>query len=188
MALSLEQIRKNKSEKKNVMNFNSSTESRPYETIQKGQLTKPDSKIKKIDEKLEKIEKKTEKLLIKAKEQANKKLPLDYQSTTDQVPLAYQSTTTQVKRDVSFLTYQMLSARKLPKKILNHVRKNAFKIENDQWYSKIDSFELSDETQKPPRDLQLAVKRLQAEGWFTIIESSTSGYRKLKIEPENYGL
>lgn len=159
------------------------------ESVQKGPLkiiTKEELLSQK-EQKLIKIENKTEKLIARAKKANKKAKPLNSHTTTTQKPLNYHSTTTQNKREVSYLTYQMMPSKKIPKQILNHVRKNAFKIQNE-WYSKIDSFDLSDEIQKEPRELQLAVKRLHAEGWFLIIETSTSGYRRLKIQPETYGL
>jgi len=157
------------------------------EPVKKGELTKPESKIERVDKQLKKIELKTDKLLEKAKAIEDNKLPLTNHSRTTQPPLKNQSFTTQKKRDVSFLTFQSMPSRKTPKQILNHVRENAFTSEG-AWFSKIDSYDLATTVGKPPRDLQLAVKRLSEEGWFQIIETSTSGYRILKINPEEYGL
>jgi hypothetical protein len=165
------------------------TSGRPPEEIRKGELKKLalENILEKEDARLEKIEAKTNKLLLKAEQINEPKLPISYPSLTTQLPVNCQSTTTQNKRSVSFLTFQSMPSRKIPRQILNHVRQNAFMNEG-AWYSKIDSYELAMATGKSPRDLQLAVKRLFEEGWFRIIETSTSGYRILKIKPEEYGL
>lgn len=183
MALTLDKINQLRKAKTNTVKYNGVEESRPYE---KGALTKPNP-LKIADEKLERIEKKTDRLLEKAKRIETKKEQGNYPSNTPQLPVNYQSTTTQNKRGVSGLIYQSMPSRKIPKQILNHIKQNIF-YEKNECYSKIDSYELSVSTGKVARDLQLPIKRLAQDGWFEVIETSTSGYRLLKINPENYGL
>jgi hypothetical protein len=160
------------------------------EPVAKGELKKPETKIEKVDRQLKKVEEKTDKLLEKAKasqEKIEANLPYNYQPTTPQVPVKHPIATIQNKRTVSFLTFQTMPARLAPRQILNHVRQYAF-INEGVWYSKIDTFELTLLTGKSARDLQKPVRRLIEEGWFEIVETSTSGYRILKINPVEYGL
>lgn len=157
------------------------------EKVERGALTTPISKLEKLDKQLENVEIKTDKLLEKAKAIEDKKVPLGHQSPATQLPVKHPSATTQKERSVSFLTFQSMPSRKTPKQILNHILQNAF-INEGNWFSKIDSYDLALAVGKSPRDLQLAVKRLSEEGWFQVIETSTSGYRILKINPEEYGL
>lgn len=157
------------------------------EPVGKAELKKPISKLEKLDKQLRNVEIKTDKLLEKAKNIEDRRSARNNQSTTTQSPVKSHSAATQIRRSVSFLTFQSMPSRKTPKQILSHIRQNAF-INEGNWFSKIDSYDLALAVGKPPRDLQLAVKRLCEEGWFQILETSTSGYRILKINPEEYGL
>lgn len=181
MALTLEQINKNKQQKKNTLNLNSSEKPRPYE-VKKGELTKPDP-VKKLDEKLEKIEKKTNKLIEKHEKMLTTKTP----QTSNKIHTNTTQAINKPKREASYFTYICMPPRKLPRKILDHVKDNAFH-ENGEWYSKIDSYELSAKVQMNSHQVSNTVRQLKIEGFFEVIESSTSGYRLLKINPETFGI
>ena len=131
---------------------------------------------------LEKIEKKTEKLLKKAKEAK------DSPRTTRTQPTNNSSTTpVQSKREVSFMTLRMMPPRKTPRIILEHIKVNAFE-ENGDWFSTIDSYELSSLTNKTSDQNGTTVRRLRDQGWFEIIKADSGGFRLVTINPENYGL
>lgn len=91
------------------------------------------------------------------------------------------------RRDASYTTLQCLPLRLVPRKILDHIRANAFQNEG-HWFSRIDSFEIQDIIQKDSNHLRKAISRLKDEGWFEVIEASSAGYRLLKIDPKNFGL
>jgi hypothetical protein len=93
----------------------------------------------------------------------------------------------QNKRTASYTTLQCLPMRLVPRKILDHIKANAFQSEGD-WFSRVDSFEIQDSLQKDSNHLRKAISRLKDEGWFEVIEASSSGYRLLKIDPKNFGL
>lgn len=187
MALTLEEIRKNKSQKRNTINFNSIEESRPFETTPKGQLTiiTKEKRLEKLDEKLKKVEDRTYQLI----ERHNaKKLKAENttQTITKETPNTH-LTLPNLKRDISKTTYLCMPERKIPKQILRHVEKNIFK-ENGEYFSKIDTYQLIEELtpKKTAHYISKTIHRLRDEGWFEIIKSNSSGYRLLKIEIENF--
>ena len=77
--------------------------------------------------------------------------------------------------------------RKLPRKILDHIKANAW-AENGEWFSRIDSYELSLVAEINAHQIGNTVRQLKNEGFFEIIEHSTSGYRLLKINPIIFGI
>ena len=77
--------------------------------------------------------------------------------------------------------------RKLPRRILDHVKANAW-TENGEWFSRIDSYELSLVAEINSHQIGNTVRQLKNEGFFEIVEHSTSGYRLLKINPIIFGI
>lgn len=153
----------------------------------KSSIRKKNAQKKKIDNKIKSLtkkEKQTNQLLIKAKKKKDRSKP-----DTTRKQLRYNSDTARVqnKRDVSFVALRMMPMRKSPRKILEYVKRNAYK-ENNDWFSIIDSYELSEITGKNADQNGTTIKRLKNQGWFEILKFDTRGSRLLKINPNNFGL
>lgn len=153
----------------------------------------PESPTEKADKKWAKVESRTEKLMAKAEKKNAINIAethtTDQYTGTDQVQDNDKTGTAhvQTKRSASYFTFLCLPSRKAPRMILNQVKANAFKVENE-WYSRLDSFEAIEIIQKDSNHLRKAISRLKEEGWFKVLEASSSGYRLLKIDPSDFGL
>jgi len=166
-------------------------ESLNNELVKKGELKKPESKIEKIDKQLEKVEKKTDRLIARSKsitdkvEQSNGD---NIHDTTIHHPNSIHTTTLHHSRlTASRFDFISMSPKKLPKQILNHVRDRAF-FHNGECFSSIDTYELITITHKKAHHLSTQISRMELQGWFQIIKSSSAGHRTIKIEPEHYGI
>jgi len=164
------------------------------QVVKKGELTKPESKLVKIDRQLEKIETKTSKMIEKDKKQKDNReirelVKLSSNSTESVTSLSrnYTDTLQGPRCDKSLHDLLSMPSRKIPRQVLNYVKAHAYQI-NGEWFSAIDSFELSELTGKSAHHLSDAISILKRNGWFDIINSSTSGSRTLRINPEIYGL
>jgi hypothetical protein len=162
-------------------------ESFSNEPVAKGELKKPESKIEKVDRQLRKIEDKTDSLLKKAKERGERENSENPTSSIPQPIIKTTSTLHHSEPRASHFAFMSLPPRKIPRQILNHIKSNAFSS-SGQWFSRIDSYELMSSTGKTAHYLSVAIGRLALEKWFEIIESSSGGYRILKIDPEIYGI
>jgi AraC-like DNA-binding protein len=80
-----------------------------------------------------------------------------------------------------------MSPKKIPKQILNYVKEKHF-IHNGDFFSLIDSYELSQRTGKSAHHLATQISRMEEQGWFKIIKSSSGGHRTIQINPEIYGI
>ena len=153
----------------------------------------PQSPTEKADKKWAKVESKTEKLMAIAEKKnaisAAETNTDDQYTGTDQVQSSDNPgiSRVQTKRSASYFTFLCLPPRKVPRMILNQIKANAFKVENE-WYSRLDSFEAIEIMQKDSNHLRKAISRLKEEGWFKVLEASSSGYRLLKIDPADFGL
>lgn len=163
------------------------------EPVKKGELTKPESKIERLDKQLEKVENRTSDLIAKhvAKEEAktkkNQQFSIDSAQSTHKLATNPPQTINKTKRAASFYAYVCMPPRKLPRKILDHVKANAW-AENGEWFSRIDSYELSLVAEINAHQIGNTVRQLKNEGFFEVIEHSTSGYRLLKINPIIFGI
>jgi hypothetical protein len=151
--------------------------------IPRGELKKPISSLEKLDNQLSKIEIKTSHLLEKVDNASKTKSAQSHHKLSINSP----QTSNKIKREASFYTYICMPPRKLPRKILDHVKANAW-LENGDWYSRIDSYELSQMAEINAHQIGNTVRQLRNEGFFEIIEHSTSGYRLLKINPLIFGI
>ncbi len=163
------------------------------EPVKKGELTKPESKIERLDKQLEKVENRTSNLIAKhvAKEEAkakkNQQFTIDSAQSTHKLATNSPRTINKTKREASFYAYICMPPRNLPRKILDHVKGNAW-AENGEWFSRIDSYELSLVAEINAHQIGNTVRQLKNEGFFEVIEHSTSGYRLLKINPIIFGI
>ena len=164
------------------------------EPVKKGELTKPESKLVKIDRQLEKIETKTSRLIERDKRQKDNretrelaKLSSNSTETVTSLSRNYTDTLQSPRCSVSFHDLLSMPSRKIPRQVLNYVKAHAYQI-NGEWFSAIDSYELSELTGKSAHHLSDAISILKRNGWFDVINSSTSGSRTLRINPEIYGL
>ena len=161
------------------------------EPVKKGELKKPESKIEKIDKQLEKVEKKTDRLIARSKsitdrvEQSN--IDNIHTSSNQQPDSKATSTLHHSRLIASFFDYISMSPKKLPKQILNHVKDRAF-FHEGQCFSSIDTYELAVKTNKKAHHLSTQISRMESQGWFQIIKSSSAGHRTIKIEPKHYGI
>lgn len=161
------------------------------EPIQKGELTKPISNIEKIDKQLEKIEKKTDRLIAKNKsiidrvEQA--KAPVLDTTSIQQASNIHTTSLHHSRLIASHFDFISMSPKKLPKQILNHIRDRAF-FHNGECFSSIDTYELISKTHKKAHHLSTQISRMESQGWFLVIKSSSAGHRTIKIEPKFYGV
>lgn len=140
------------------------------------------------DKKWAKVEVKTEKLLEKASRIKEASLGASSPESGNKLAINNAETHPKTKRDASFFTYICLPPRKLPRKILDHVKANAFKDPDGNWFSKIDTFELKEVTKTNSHQASNTIRQLRDEGFYDILDFSTAGYRLLKINPETYGL
>lgn len=140
------------------------------------------------DKKWAKIEAKTEKLLEKASRIKEASLSTSSPEGDNKLAINNAETHHKAKRDASYYTYICLPPRKLPRKILDHVRANAFKGPDGNWFSKIDTFELKEVTKTNSHQASNTIRQLRDEGFYDVLDFSTAGYRLLKINPETYGL
>lgn len=149
----------------------------------------PESSAEKAERKWAKIESKTGSLIAKAEKKNTKSIigeanPSTRQVQGDDIP---GTSRVQTKRTVSHTTFLCLPSRKAPRMILNQIKANAFNVDS-AWYSRLDSFEAIEIIQKDSNHLRKAISRLKEEGWFEVLEASSSGYRLLKIDPAVFGL
>jgi hypothetical protein len=153
----------------------------------------PESPVEKAERKWAKIESKTGSLIAKAEKKNTQNVArepnLKEIQGTSQVQTSDNQGTfrVQTRRVASYITLLCLPPRKAPRMILNQIKANAFKVESI-WYSRLDSFEAIEIIQKDSNHLRKAISRLKEEGWFEVVEASSSGYRLLKIDPVVYGL
>jgi len=157
-------------------------EGAPEVEIRRGELKKQESPLKKLDKKLEKVEIKTDKILEKVARSREKS-----EETSNRLAINSPQTHHKTKRAASYFTYICLPPKKLPRKILDHIKKNAF-LENKEWFSKIDSYELKENTGINSHQASNTIRQLRDEGFFEILDYSTAGYRLLKINPETFNL
>jgi hypothetical protein len=145
-----------------------------------------DEALEKSVKKWKKLEDRTDRHIARqeTKIQKKKENPGTSQVQPNDIP---GTTRVQNKRSASYSTMQCLPLRLTPRKILDHIKSNAFKSE-ENWFSRIDSFEIQDSIQKDSNHLRKAISRLKDEGWFEVVEASSAGYRLLKIDPINFGL
>ena len=163
------------------------------EPVKKGELTKPESKIERVDKQLEKVESRTSDLIAKyvtreeVKTKKARELTTNSTQSPHKLPIESPQTINKTKREASFYAYVCMPPRKLPRKILDHVKTNAW-TENGEWFSRIDSYELSLVAEINAHQIGNTVRQLKNEGFFEVIEHSTSGYRLLKINPIIFGI
>lgn len=161
------------------------------EPVKKGELKKPESKLVKVDKQLERIEKKTDRLLTKGKSSTDKVEQLNTDSIpTSSIPQPDSIHTTTLHHSrltASHFDYVSMSSKKLPKQILNHIKERAF-FHDGECYSSIDTYELISKTNKKAHHLSTQISRMESQGWFQVIKSSSAGHRTIKIEPKHYGI
>ena len=71
--------------------------------------------------------------------------------------------------------------------ILNHIKDRAF-FHDGECFSSIDTYELISKTHKKAHHLSTQISRMESQGWFMVIKSSSAGHRTIKIEPKHYGI
>lgn len=149
----------------------------------------PESPAEKAERKWAKVESKTGSLIAKAEKKNTKNIVEEANPSTNQVQGDDRPSTAhvQIKRAASYITFLCLPSRKAPRMILNQIKANAFNVDS-AWYSRLDSFEAIEIIQKDSNHLRKAISRLKEEGWFEVLEASSSGYRLLKIDPAVFGL
>jgi hypothetical protein len=149
----------------------------------------PESPAEKAERKWAKVESKTGSLIAKAEKKNTKNIVEEANPSTNQVQGDDSPGTArvQIKRTASYTTFLCLPSRKAPRMILNQIKANAFNVDS-AWYSRLDSFEAIEIIQKDSNHLRKAISRLKEEGWFEVLEASSSGYRLLKIDPAVFGL
>jgi hypothetical protein len=161
------------------------------EPVKKGELKKPESKIEKIDNQLAKVEKATDRLIAKSKSIADRaeqsKNDSNQTSSSHQPTSKATSTLRHSRLSASFFDYISMSPKKLPKQILNHVKDRYF-FHDGQCFSSIDTYELVIKTNKKAHHLSTQISRMESQGWFQIIKSSSAGHRTILIDPEHYGI
>lgn len=161
------------------------------EPVKKGELKKPASQIEKIDKQLEKVEKKTDRLIAKSKsitDRAEQSSGDNNHTSSNQQPNNINTTTLRHSRlTASHFDFISMSPKKLPKQILNHIKDRAF-FHNGECFSSIDTYELISKTHKKAHHLSTQISRMESQGWFMVIKSSSAGHRTIKIEPKHYGI
>ena len=164
------------------------TSGRPIEEVQKGELKKitPEIILQNTDKKLEKIETRTE-FLIKKSRKLNDKTTEDSTASIQQANNIPTSTLQHSRLVASFFDYLSMSPKKIPKQILNYIKEKHF-IHNSNFFSLIDSYELSQRTGKSAHHLSTQISRMEEQGWFKIIKSSSGGHRTIQIDPTLYGI
>ena len=150
------------------------------EPVKKGELKKPESKIEKIDKQLEKVEKKTDRLIARSKSITDRV----EQSSGDSI---HTTTLRHSRLTASHFDFISMSPKKLPKQILNHIKDRAF-FHDGECFSSIDTYELISKTHKKAHHLSTQISRMESQGWFMVIKSSSAGHRTIKIEPKHYGI
>lgn len=150
------------------------------EPVKKGELKKPESKIEKIDKQLEKVEKKTDRLIARSKSITDRV----EQSSGDNI---HTTTLHHSRLEASHFDFISMSPKKLPKQILNHIKDRAF-FHDGECFSSIDTYELISKTHKKAHHLSTQISRMESQGWFMVIKSSSAGHRTIKIEPKHYGI
>jgi vacuolar-type H+-ATPase subunit I/STV1 len=161
------------------------------EPIKKGELKKPESKIERIDKQLEKVEKKTDRLIAKNKSITERvEQPHDSLSNTASIQQANAIHTSPLHHSrllASYFDFISMSPKKLPKQILNHIRDRSF-FHNGECFSSIDTYELISKTNKKAHHLSTQISRMESQGWFQIVKSSSAGHRTVQIDPKHYGI
>lgn len=161
------------------------------EPVKKGELRKPESKVERIDKQLEKVEKKTDRLIAKNKSITDRadqvKTPVIDTTSIQQASNIHTATLHHSRLEASHFDFISMSPKKLPKQILNHVRDRAF-FHNGECFSSIDTYELISKTHKKAHHLSTQISRMESQGWFLVIKSSSAGHRTIKIEPKFYGI
>lgn len=202
MALTLEQLSKNK--KENKLNYNSENKALPFsslkideESAKKGELTKPISSIERVDRNLKRIQEKTDRILertekaqqseIEKNHIANESLTshqhVDNTSPTDR----QQKRSSESKKTAS--TVELYCLKGLPKLIIANVKKNAtYDTYLSKWISVLDTDELKVLTNKSAKHISVQVLRLEKQKWFKILKSNNAGARVVEILPEIYSL
>lgn len=170
---------------------NPEKEGRGTPPIKKGELKKSEPKIEKIDKQLEKIEKKTDRLIAKNKSIIDKveqaKAPIINTASIQQTSNIHTTTLHHSRLEASHFDFISMSPKKLPKQILNHVKDRAF-FHNGECFSSIDTYELISKTHKKAHHLSTQISRMESQGWFLVIKSSSAGHRTIKIDPKFYGI
>jgi hypothetical protein len=148
------------------------------EPVKKGELKKPASQIEKIDKQLEKVEKKTDRLIAKSKsitDRAEQSSGDNNHTSSNQQPNNINTTTLRHSRlTASHFDFISMSPKKLPKQILNHIKDRAF-FHNGECFSSIDTYELISKTHKKAHHLSTQISRMESQGWFMVIKSSSAG-------------
>ena len=161
------------------------------EPVKKGELKKPESKIEKIDRQLEKVEKKTDRLIARSKsitDRVEQSSGDNIHTSPNQQPNSIHTTTLHHSRlEASHFDFISMSPKKLPKQILNHIKDRAF-FHDGECFSSIDTYELISKTHKKAHHLSTQISRMESQGWFMVIKSSSAGHRTIKIEPNHYGI
>jgi hypothetical protein len=161
------------------------------EPVKKGELTKPESKIERLDKQLEKVEKKTDRLIARSKsitDRVEQSSDDNIHTSPTQQPISIHTTTLHHSRlEASHFDFISMSPKKLPKQILNHIKDRAF-FHDGECFSSIDTYELISKTHKKAHHLSTQISRMESQGWFMVIKSSSAGHRTIKIEPKHYGI
>lgn len=202
MALTLEQLSKNK--KENKLNYNSENKALPFsslkideESAKKGELTKPISSIERVDRNLKRIQEKTDRILErteKAQQSEIEKNHIANESLTSHQHVDNTSPTDrQQKRSVeskkTASTVELHCLKGLPKLIIANVKKNAtYDTYLSKWISVLDTDELKVLTNKSAKHISVQVLRLEKQKWFKILKSNNAGARVVEILPEIYSL
>jgi ribosome-binding ATPase YchF (GTP1/OBG family) len=202
LALTLEQLSKNK--KENKLNYNSENKALPFsslkrdeESVKKGELTKPISSIERVDRNLKRIQEKTDRILErteKAQQLEIEKNHIANESLTSHQQVDNTShTDRQQKRSVeskkTASTVELHCLKGLPKLIIANVKKNAtYDTYLKKWISVLDTDELKVLTNKSAKHISVQVLRLEQQKWFKILKSNNAGARVVEILPEIYSL
>lgn len=161
------------------------------EPVKKGELKKPEAKIEKIDRQLEKVEKKTDRLIAKNKSIMDRvgqpENSIINTASIQQPDSKHTSSLHHSRLTASFFDFISMSPKKLPKQILNHIKDRSF-FHNGECFSSIDTYELVSKTGKKAHHLSTQISRMEPQGWFQIIKSSSAGHRTIQIDPQHYGI
>ena len=179
MALTLDKINQLRKARTSTVKYNSSEESRPFESVKKGDLKNPnENKLQKIDQKLEKIEKHTEKLIEKhSKSSANNNNVIIESS-----PSHNKKTHTATKKEPSYIEFLCLKG--IPGLIAKHISKTLY---FDKTLGKniciVDTEELIKSYHKKvsANEIANAIWRMKASGWFEVLSSKNNGMRIISI-------
>lgn len=139
---------------------------------------------------LDKIDKKTSGLIEKSRQKERSREGVLIKTSSEQMNKIIEKEEGKIRasrepRRASYHEY--LTLKGVPKIVMNEIKEKAhYSNELKKWIAIIDTDNLTIKSKKPARHISIQIYRMQKQGWFQIIHSSTNGTRLLEIKLEYF--